>query len=128
MARFIHDNVIDAALNYIKNNADQISICSDTPTTYGTATTAGANRLAIKTELTSSDYTGPSDKVGGGRELAVAQHTAIAISDSGTATHIALTKSGTSELVFVTTCTSQVLSAGSTVTAPSWKIGFSDPS
>lgn len=126
MGKLVHDNVLDAALNYIKNNCDQISVCADTPTTYALATTAGNVRLALKTGLTSTDYTGPADDTSG-RKLSINQHALISVANSGTATHIALTRSGTSELSYVTTCTAQELTSGNTVTIPSWTISISDP-
>lgn len=125
MGKLVDDTVLDGALNIIKNNATQLSVCADTPTTYSNATTAGAFRLALKTGLTSGDYTGPADDTSG-RKLTVNAQSAISVSNSGTATHVALCGTAAT-LYYVTTCTSQALTAGNTVTVPLWKINIPDP-
>jgi hypothetical protein len=125
MAKLVDDTVLDGALNIIKNNATQISVCADTPTTYSNATTAGAFRLALKTGLAAGDYTGPADDTSG-RKLSTVAHSAISVSNSGTATHVCLCGTAAT-LYYVTTCTSQVLTAGNTVTIPMWKINIADP-
>lgn len=125
MGKLVDDSVLDGALNIIKNNATQISVCKDTPTDYSTATTAGTHRLALKTGLTSGSYTGPADDASG-RKLSTVEHAAISVSNSGTATHVCLCGTAAT-LYYVTTCTSQVLTAGNTVTIPIWKINIADP-
>lgn len=124
MAKSVHDDVIDQLLNYIKNNATRICICSTEPTTYTQAETT--YMLAIKT-ITSSDFTGPANGDTSGRKLTSNQHTNMTISNSGTAAHIAFTING-SKLLFVTTCSNQYLTATNYVTIPSWDIEVSDPS
>jgi hypothetical protein len=47
------------------------------------------------------------------------------VDTTGTATHVALCD-GTN-LLYVTTCTSQALTAANTVNFPSWKIEIADP-
>lgn len=122
MAKSVHDDVIDAALSYIKTNATRICVDSTEPTTYTQAETT--YMLAIKT-ITSTDFTGPADGTSG-RKLTSNQHTDITISNSGTAAHIAFTVNG-SKLLFVTTCTNQALVATYLVTIPSWIIQIGDP-
>lgn len=128
MAKLVGDGVLDAALNYIKNNCDQLSVCANTPTSYALATTGGNVRLAIKTGLTSTDFTGPVDGDTNGRKLTINQQSTFDVTNSGDATHVALTNSGNSELLYVTTCTLQALLSGNTVTVPAWTITISDPS
>jgi hypothetical protein len=62
-----------------------------------------------------------------GRKVTMAQKTGVTVDSSGTANHIALCNSGDSSLRYVTTCTSQVLTAGNTVTFPAWDIEIADP-
>lgn len=124
MAKLVADAVLDAALNYIKNNTTQITVCKDTPTDYSTATTDGTHRLALKSGLSSSDFTGPEDDTSG-RKLSTVAHSAISVSTSGNATHVCLCTG--SVLLYVTTCTLQALVAGNTVTIPIWKISIADP-
>ena len=124
MAKSVHDDVLDSALNYIKNNATRICVCNAEPTTYTQAVTT--YKLAIKT-IISTDFTGPANGDISGRKLTSNQHTGITVDTTGTATHIALADSATSKLLFVTTCTSQALTAGNTVTIPIWDDEIVDP-
>ena len=124
--KWVSDAVLDAALSYISANADQLSVCTDlgSSPTYSTATTAGT-RLAIKTGMTSGDFTGPA--AGSQRQLTVNQQATLSVTNSGTAANVALTKSSGSVLLYMTTCTSQVLTSGNTVTVPSWVISIASP-
>jgi len=65
MGKSVADAVLDAALSYISSNVTQMSACSTQPTTYGQATTTGSYMLAIKTGLTSGNFTGPADDTSG---------------------------------------------------------------
>lgn len=123
MGKLVADAVLDAALSYIANNVTQLIVCADTPTTYANAT--ATYDLATKGSLTSGNFTGPADGASG-RKLTVNQQATITIDHSGTATHIALCSG--SVLLYVTTCTSQALTAGNTVTVPAWEIQIADPS
>ena len=124
MGKTVHDDVLDGALNIVKNNATRISVCTTEPTTYTEAITT--YKLAIKT-ITSADFTGPSNGDTNGRKLRSNQHTGITVDSTGTALHVALSDSVNSKLLYVTTCTSQGLTAGNTVTIPVWDIEVADP-
>lgn len=123
MAKLTDDSVLDAALNVVKNNATQEVVCSAQPTNYTEAT--ATYKLAIKTGLIPSSFTGPVNGDVSGRKLTVNSQSGITVDSSGTANHIALC-SGT-VLLYVTTCTAQVLTVGNTVTIPSWKFEIADP-
>lgn len=127
MSKWANDNVMDAALDYVAT-ATQLCVCSSQPTTYAEATST--YKLAVST-MTAGAGNGSYTKANGdtnGRKLTVAQQANKAIDSSGTATHVALVIVGSSTLVYVTTCTSQVLTAGGTVTVAAWDIEISDPS
>jgi len=123
MAKTVLDAVLDAALNYVKTNGTRLCVCSTQPTTYTEAITT--YKLAIKT-IASGDYTGPADDTSG-RKVTVNQQAAITVDTGGTANFVAIADSGASALLFVTTCTAQVLTSGNTVTVPAWKINIQDP-
>ena len=125
MGKLVHDDVLDAALNIFETACTQISVCKDTPTTYSHAVTQGTHMLAIKSTLTGGDFL-ISDAAGGGRKTTVSAQSAISVLESGTATHICLMDVD-DRLLFVTTCTGQVLTAGNTVTIPAWTITIGDP-
>jgi len=122
LGKLVHDDVLDTALNYIANNANRISVCSTQPTTYTQATST--YKLAMSTSPT---FTGPANGDTSGRKLTVDQEASINVDASGTAQHVALSDSANSKLLYVTTCTSQVLTQGNTVTIPAWDIEIADP-
>jgi hypothetical protein len=124
MAKSVHNDILDAALNYIKTYATRIAVDNAEPTTYTQLITT--YMLVLKT-ISSSDFTGPADGDSSGRKLTSNQHSTVTITNSGTASHIGLGDSGSSKLLFVTTCTNQALTATNTVTIPSWKIEIGDP-
>lgn len=121
----VHDDVLDAALNYIKNNATRICVDSTQPTTYTELITT--YKLAIKT-ISSSDFTGPANGDTNGRKITSNQHSAITIDASGDAEHVGFGDSANSKLLYVTTCTKQTLTKDNTVTIPVWDIEIADPS
>jgi len=124
MGKSIHDNVLDAALNYIKNNATELTVCSTEPTTYAEAHTT--YKLA-DVVIDSADFTGPGNGDVSGRKITVNQQTDIDVDTTGTAAHVALTN-GSDTLILVTTCTEQGLTQGNTVTVPAFDDEIADPS
>lgn len=183
MAKSIHDDVLDAALDKIAT-ADEISVCSAQPTTYyeakdpsawqaSTAYSLGdavrpTTRNGYAYECTVAGTSGGSEPtwpttpgntvvdgtvtwtcrnnyalandpvVGGdfvkangdtsGRKVTVGQQADISVHTSGDATHVALVDDGSKLLLLVTTCTTQTLTAGNTVTVPAFDDEIADPS
>lgn len=128
MAKFIHDDVLDVLLTYIADNTKRLTVCNAQPTTY-----AEGNATFALADITTTEGLGGGDFSlangdASGRKLTIAQQADIPIDTSGTATHIALLDVDNSKLLAVTTCTSQVLTAGGTVTTPAFDIEVSDPS
>lgn len=141
MAKNVHDNVLDAALNHIKSNATRLVVMSAEPTgatAYTMAQTnhdsAGGNRLAEKT-ITSANFTGPADGTTSGRKLTVNAASSMSINGvaaSADATHVALVQyhlssAALQNVLYTTTCTSQSLTGGNKVNTPSWEIEIRDP-
>jgi hypothetical protein len=129
MAKFAENAVLDAALAAIKG-ATRLTVTSAQHANSGTATppTAAqidAIKLAQQTGLTAGSFTGPVDGDTSGRKVTINALSGISISASGTATHIYL-DNGTNGL-YVTTCTSQALTASNTVNVPAWKVEIADP-
>lgn len=125
MAKTVHDDVLDGALNIIKNNATREVACSQQPTTY---TEANATYALADVTVDSTDFTAANGDTSG-RKLTVAAQSGVLIDASGTATHIALLDVTNSKLLYVTTCTSQALTANgsNTVNLPAWDIELADP-
>ena len=126
MAKWASDSVMDAALGYV-DDCTLLTVCSAQPTTYAEASsTYKLADIAMTAGAGNGDYTLANGDASG-RKLTVLQQANIDIDTSGTANHVALCISGTSTLVYVTTCTSQALTAGGTVTVPAWDIEIADP-
>ena len=124
MAKLIHDNVLDAALNYIKSNGTEFTVCGPTePTTYTEAHTT--YKLAdIVTD--SADFTGPADDTSG-RKITTVQQTDVPVDATGEALFVCINNTAGSLLLLKTTRTSQSLTSGNTVTIPAFKDNIADP-
>ncbi len=121
MAKSVADAVLDGASDIVAQSDFQY-VCNAEPTTYAEASATFA--LADVAMVPVTDYTkanGDTD----GRKVTMAAKAGVNIDATGTATHLALTDGVV--LVYVTTCTSQVLTSGNTVDIPVWDIEFADP-
>lgn len=128
MGKSVHDTVLDGAFD-ILDQADLMTVCTSEPTTFAEATTnvgSGGFKLADVPMTPNTDFT-KADGDTSGRKVTVAAKSAVPIDVSGTALHLALTKSGGSVLLYVTTVTSQALTAGGTVDIPAWDVEIADP-
>lgn len=119
MGKKASNEMIDASLDYVSTNANELYVCTGEPTDRANAIT-----LALTGAETPS-YQASADGDVSGRKKAVDAVTDASITATGTATHIALCSLTT--LIYVTTCTSQALSSGGTVTVPTWDIEIEDP-
>ena len=127
MGKSADNTVLDATIDFIADNCNEINLCSQEPSTY---TEAHTTYMLAQEALTVGDGNGDYTKGDGdtsGRKVDITQQSNVSITNSGTANHAALVKTSTQELLFVTTCTPQVLTSGGTVTIPSWKIELGDP-
>ena len=122
MAKSATDAVLDGTLDIIASST-LLTVCSAEPTTYTEATST--DKLA-DVVLDSGDFTKANGDTNG-RKVTIASQTAIPIDSSGTATHVALCTTSGTLLRVVTTCTSQALTAGGTVTTPAFDYEISDP-
>jgi len=123
MAKSVHDNVLDGAFDVL-DQCDLMTVCNAEPTTFTEAVTTF--KLADVAMTPDTDYT-KSNGDTNGRKVRMAAKSAVPIDTTGTATHIALTKSTGSLLLYVTTCTSQALTSGGTVDIPVWDVEIADP-
>jgi len=121
VAKSVHNDVLDGALNIIKNNITLMTVCNAEPTSRTEAVTTYA---LADVAMTGTDVTvGEGDT--NGRKAAIAAKTGVNVDTTGTATHVALVD-GT-RLLYVTTCTSQALTQNNTVDFPTWDIEIADP-
>jgi hypothetical protein len=120
MAKATPDAILDAMADAIIAAATTETVCSAEPANY-----AGIAAVALAdVAIDSGDFTKANGDTSG-RKVTIGSQSAVPIDSSGTATHVAV-HSGTT-LLYVTTCTSQALTAGGTVTIGSWKIEVADP-
>lgn len=125
MGKSIHDDVYDQALNYLKNNAETVYICSTQPTTF---TEASSTYKLADVAVDSSDFTGPANGDTSGRKITLNQQTGVTVDSSGSAVHLAITDDSASKLLIVTDFTSQSVTAGNTLTINAFDLELRDPS
>lgn len=124
MAKWSLDGNMDAMLANIAQS-DMLHVCSGQPANYAGIAAVQLASVALTAGAGNGDYTLANGDTSG-RKLTVAAQTAVSITASGTATHIALSD-GSATLYYVTTCTSQALTSGGTVDVPAWDIEVADP-
>jgi hypothetical protein len=123
MAKSVHDDVLDGALNIIKNNVTRMVACSAQPTTY---TEGNATYALADVTMASGDFTIANGDTNG-RKVTVGAKSTVTVDTTGSATHVCLLDVTNSKLSYVTTCTSQALTSGNTVNFPAWDIEIADP-
>lgn len=119
MGKATSNGFIDAMLDAIAGSV-AITICTAEPTSVAECDSLS---LIPAHGLTAGDFAKANGDVSG-RKVTVAQQASLSIDTTGTATHVAI-NDGTD--FYVTTCTSQALTAGGTVTTPAWDIEVGDP-
>ncbi len=124
MAKAAPDIVIDGLLDVVATATRQIA-CSAQPTTF---TEANATFALADATMAGGDFTKANGDTSG-RKVTMGAKSGALIDASGTATHIALVRVADSTLIYVTTCTSQALTANgsNTVNFPAWKVELADP-
>ena len=126
MAKWSNDTGLDQALNWYAD-CDLLCVCSQQPATYAEATsTYKLADQALTPGHGNGDFTVGNGDVSG-RKLTVGAQSGETVDTSGTATHIALVKSGDTTLRYVTTCGSQALTAGNPFTTNAFDIELADP-
>lgn len=123
MAKSVHDDVLDAALNVIKNNCTRMVLCSTQPTTY---TEANATYALADVTMASGDFTVANGDTSG-RKLTVAAKTGVPVDTTGSGQHIALLDVANSKLLYVSTTATQAVSSGGTADIGAWDIEIADP-
>lgn len=119
--KWSNDTMLNQSLTWVKTTATKMSVCSTFPTTK---VLASATYAIAYTTMATTDFTlGNGDT--SGRKVAVTAKANVAVNATKSALHIALYSATT--LVYVTTCVTQSLTSGNTVTIPTWDIEIRDP-
>lgn len=122
MAKQAPDATIDAMFDYI-DQCNIMHVCSAEPANYAGIAAVSLADVALTPD---TDFTKANGDTSG-RKVTIAAKSGVTVDNTGTATHIAIARSTDSTLRYVTTCTSQALTAANTVNIPAWKIEVADP-
>jgi hypothetical protein len=123
MAKISPDPMLDASLAKVAT-CTRLTVNSSQPTNFASIAATILASVVMTAGSGGGDYL-IADGDTNGRKVSVLIQTAMSISASGTATHVSLDDGTT--LLYVTTCTSQALTSGGTVTVPAWDIEIADP-
>ena len=124
MARFTSNTVLDQPLDYFKNNTTAMHLTAGEPTDFNDAT---VNKSLAEVSIDSTDFT-KTDASISGRKVTVSEISGVSINSSGDGDHVALVDANSNELLHVTTTKPQTVTAGNTMTFPSFNIEFRGPS
>ena len=132
MAKRCAAGFLDGALNVIKTGVTGVGpanlqvVLTAEPTTF---LEANATFRLAGVAMAGTDYTiANGDGVGViPRKATMTAKSAVSVTATGAATHIALIDTLNSLVLEVTLCTSQVLTSGNTVNIPAWKIEIGAP-
>ena len=124
MGKWASDSLfLDKALDYLKANADLMTLCSAQPANYAEAATT---YMLADAAMVTADFTIGNGDVSG-RKVTVGAQAGEAVDFTGTGTHVALCDVGNTALIFVTTCASVAVDAAGTVDFGAWDIENADP-
>lgn len=123
MAKAAPDSTLDALLAEIATGT-RLVVCSAQPANFAGIAAVALADVALTAGLGGGDYTAANGDTNG-RKVTVGAQADVPIDASGDATHVSL-DDGT-DLIYVTTCTTQALTSGGTVTVPAWDVEIADP-
>ena len=134
MGKSCHNDLFDAFFTELTTDADKMVLLSDATAAYADTqldVDDAGDRLA-EVAIAGTDFTGPSDGVTSGRKLIVNAQAAVSVTGNETTgatnmTHIALIDTVGSRILYMTTCTAQSLTFGSTANVPAFTIELRDP-
>lgn len=122
--KMLHDNVLDAALDYILTNVSHIHLLSAEPD-IDTWANIAAYTLG-NAAMVGGSFTGPGDYAGGGRQI-VTPEVSASITGTGTVTYVAIVDTGGTEILAFSETAATAVSSGGSLTVPPWLIFLEDP-
>lgn len=129
MAKYAHDLVYDAALDYIINNANSLRICTADILTGGVpdyAKVTGSAALTGPVAVIPGNFT-KQDGVTSGRRATMVAKLDIPLTASGSADFVCLVNTTNTRVLWATECVTQSAVSGNNMTVPTWDIEFRDP-
>ena len=122
MAKFAHNDVLDAPADLLIARADRLVLCNAQPAAFANVAAATLAAVAID----GSDFT-KADGDTNGRKVTVGAQAAVPVTAGGNGNHICLVDDGAGVLLYVTTCPVQAVALDGTVDIAAWDIEFADP-
>lgn len=124
MGKATHSDVLDGALDIIRNNCTRVTLCSAQPTTYAEA---NATYMLASVTVSSSDFTKANGDTSG-RKLTFGGKTGVSVTTGGNATHLAYLDVTNSKLLDVHTTPTTAVAGAGTVDIGSCKNEIAAPS
>ena len=127
MAKYVNDLIMNEGVEYLETNGNLLVLCEGEPASYADATAdKGSGGKALgEIVIDSADMT-VADGTVSGRKITVAQQTGITVDVTGDCDHIAIVDTVGEDLLLVTTCAQQSLTAANTVTVNAFKDEIAD--
>lgn len=122
MGKVAPDATIDSMFDYI-DQCNIMHVCSAEPANYAGIAAVSLADVALTPDTDFTKANGDTN----GRKVTIAAKSGVTVDNSGTATHVVIARTNDSTMRYVTTCTSQALTAGNTVNIPAWDIEVADP-
>ena len=126
MSKFVVDAALNEMIKYLKINAVKMVVCLTDPVTYASLQGASHGFNLASATLVSTDFAYDNGDASG-RKLTVNAQAALDVvmaQSTATANEIALCSA--SAIILKTTCTSQLLTNGNTVTVPTFDDEIAD--
>lgn len=128
MAKSVHDDVLDAALEYIADNANNVVLCSAEPANFAGVAAVALGTIPVTAGAGNGDFT-LADGDTSGRKLTVAAQSESGGGDvTGTPNHYAITDTDNSKLLYVTTASGDDVASGGDISITAFDIEIADPS
>lgn len=121
MAKYSHADTLDNGPNYIKTNCTRMVACSSSLPATPTYAECNATYALADVTMATGDFT-LAAYGSTGRQVTVGAKTGVTVDTSGTFANVALLDVSNSKVLYVTTGTNQVLTAGNTCDFPSFAV------
>ena len=125
MPRYQNDSMLDAALDWVKDNTDKIFILSSGTTTM---TYANAKAWSLASVAVASTVFSLAAGDTSGRKTTIGIVSAVSVTTTGNVNHTCLVNASASSITYLTPTSVQVLTAGNKLNTQAWDIEIHDAS
>lgn len=122
MGKAAPDATLDSLADYV-DQSNIMHVCSAEPANFAGIAAVSLASVAMTPDTDFTKANGDTN----GRKFTVAAKAGVSVTTGGSATHVVLARTTDSTLRYVTTCTTQVLTAGNTINIPAWDVETADP-